>query len=130
MTLDELESFIGLLYLRGVLFLIKADVHDLFSCEFGVSFFRETMSRERFVDIMTNLRFDKKSTRCSRVVDDVFTHIRELYVEFVENSKHVYQPYPFLTVDEQLLPSKNRCKFFQFMASKPDKNGIREWLLG
>ena len=129
LTLDELESFIGLLYLRGVLFLNKADVHDLFSCEFGVSFFRETMSRDRFLDIMTNLRFDKKSTRCSRVVEDFFTHIRELYVEFVENSKHVYQPYPFLTVDEQLLPSKNRCKFLQFMASKPDKNGIKEWLL-
>lgn len=129
LILDELEAFIGLLYLRGVLFLNKADVHDLFSSEYGVSFFNETMSRNKFVSIMKHLRFDKKSTRCNRVSQDPFTHIRELYDDFVENSKYVYQPHPYLTVDEQLLPSKNHCNFLQFMASKPDKYGIKEWVL-
>ena len=78
---------------------------------------------------MKHLRFDKKSTRCNRVSQDPFTHIRELYDDFIENSKYVYQPHPYLTVDEQLLPSKNHCNFLQFMASKPDKYGIKEWVL-
>ena len=32
------------------------------------------------------------------------------------------------TVDEQLFPSKARCPFTQFMASKPDKYGQKCWL--
>ena len=34
-----------------------------------------------------------------------------------------------LTVDEQLLPCKNRCGFISFMPNKPDKYGIKFWVL-
>jgi hypothetical protein len=34
-----------------------------------------------------------------------------------------------MTVDEQLLPCKSRCGFIQFMPKKPDKFGIKFWLL-
>ena len=34
-----------------------------------------------------------------------------------------------MTVDEQLLPCKSRSPFTQFMANKPDKFGIKFWLL-
>lgn len=40
-----------------------------------------------------------------------------------------YQPREHLTVDEQLMPCKNRCPFIQYMANKPDKFGIKFWLL-
>ena len=39
-----------------------------------------------------------------------------------------FVPDGYITVDEQLLPCKARCKFIQFMASKPDKFGIKFWL--
>jgi len=32
-------------------------------------------------------------------------------------------------VDEQLLPTKTRCPFIQFMPNKPDKFGIKFWNL-
>ena len=36
---------------------------------------------------------------------------------------------PFLTVDEQLLPTKVRCPFMQYMLNKPGKFGIKLWML-
>lgn len=40
-----------------------------------------------------------------------------------------YIPGENLTVDEQLFPSKTRCPFLQYIADKPDKFGIKFWLL-
>ena len=34
-----------------------------------------------------------------------------------------------MTIDEQLFPCKTRCPFTQYMANKPDKFGIKFWLL-
>ena len=34
-----------------------------------------------------------------------------------------------LTVDEQLMPLKSRCSFVTFMPSKPDKYGVKFWVL-
>ncbi|GFY27530.1 piggyBac transposable element-derived protein 4 [Trichonephila clavipes] len=35
---------------------------------------------------------------------------------------------PYITIDEQLFPSEARCRFTQYMPSKPDKFGIKFWL--
>ena len=34
-------------------------------------------------------------------------------------------PDPFITADEQLIPWRGRCKFLQYLPSKPDKYGIK-----
>ena len=34
-----------------------------------------------------------------------------------------------VTADEQLLPCKARCKFIQYMANKPDKFGLKFWMM-
>ena len=34
-----------------------------------------------------------------------------------------------LTVDEQLMPLKSRCSFVTFMPNKPDKYGLKFWVL-
>ena len=47
----------------------------------------------------------------------------------VDNCKKLYTPSYNLTVDEQLLPSKCRCPFQQYMPQKPDKFGIKFWVL-
>jgi len=48
---------------------------------------------------------------------------------FVENSQKAYIPEVSLTVDEQLFPTEARCRFTQFMPNKPDKFGIKFWIL-
>ena len=48
---------------------------------------------------------------------------------FVENCQKAYVSEVSLTIDEQLFPTKARCPFMQFMPSKPDKFGIKFWVL-
>ena len=54
---------------------------------------------------------------------------RQIWDKFIENSQACFRPGLHLTVDEQLFPSKNRCSFIQYMPNKPDKFGIKTWML-
>ena len=78
---------------------------------------------------MKYLRFDNKTSRSQRVTSDSFCMVRDLWERLIENSKACYRPNQFLTVDEQLLPLKCRCSFLHYMPNKPDKFGIKFWLL-
>ena len=51
-----------------------------------------------------------------------------MWKRFIDNCISRYTPGAFITVDEHLFPSKCRCRFTHFMASKPDKYGQKHWL--
>ena len=128
-SMNELEeAFIGLLYARGV-YGKKHSVAFLWNKLYGPCIFSETMSREKYKKIQRYLRFDDKGDRRVRIETDKFTHVREIFHEFVENCKSAYTPNYSLTIDEQLLPMKNRCPFIVFMPNKPDKFGLKFWVL-
>lgn len=129
LSLDELEKFIGLCYLRGVFGGKNLPVHSFWSKEFGLPIFKETMPRDRFTEIMKFLRFDIKSRRKDRLSDDKFALASEIWKPFIHNCQQCYVPSENLTIDEQLLPCKSRCPFTQFLPSKPDKYGIKFFLL-
>ena len=101
---------------------------ELWDKKWGVAFCMQVMSRDRFKEILRFLRFDKKSTLSQRLQTDKFALFSTVWNRFIENSVACYKPGGFLTVDEQLFPSKARCPFTQFMASKPDKYGQKYWL--
>jgi hypothetical protein len=87
------------------------------------------MSRDRFIEIMEYLRFDIKAERSKRLGEDKFALASGLWTPFIENCKKAYIPNENLTIDEQLFPSKCRCPFTQYIASKPDKFGVKYFLL-
>jgi hypothetical protein len=126
---EELDKFIGLLYLRGVMNQKNFPMNLLWSESMGSAAFRSTMARNRFRDIKKNIRFDVKSTRSSRLPTDKFCMVSHILKRFVENSQKSYIPEENLTVDEQLFPTKARCPFTQFMPNKPDKYGVKFWIL-
>jgi hypothetical protein len=106
------------------------NVKMMWSLQYGLSIVRELLSRDKFLKIMKYLRFDdKKASRKNSISFDKFIMIRELWDKFIENSAASYKPHRHLTCDEQLLPTKARCPFTQFMPNKPDKFGIKFWLL-
>ncbi|CAH2093562.1 unnamed protein product [Euphydryas editha] len=86
------------------------------------------MSRSDFCEIMRFIRFDKKNQRSQRLQTDKFALISEVWYKFIENSQNCYKPGEHVTINEQLFPTKARCKFTQNMPNKPDKFGIRFWL--
>lgn len=127
-TLVELDAFFALLYARGALGHSKLCADELWNKNWGPPVFRETMSRNRFREIMRYLRFDVRSSRAERLATNKFALASETWYKLIENCYLCYNPGAEITVDEQLLPCKSRCRFIQYMANKPDKFGIKFWL--
>ena len=86
------------------------------------------MSRNRFCKILRFLRFDVKSNCSHRLQINNFPLFSEVWTHFTDNCCALYKPGAFITVDEQHFPSKARCPFTQYMASKPNKFGQKDWL--
>uniref|UniRef100_A0A3P8S7B4 PiggyBac transposable element-derived protein domain-containing protein n=1 Tax=Amphiprion percula TaxID=161767 RepID=A0A3P8S7B4_AMPPE len=126
MALPELMAFIAIIILRG---LTKVpSLHDCWSANLGNPRIIETMSRNRFQGIMRHLRFDDRSTRSERAKTDKFAAISGVWGSFVTNCITSYNPGRHITIDEQLFPSKTRCCFLQYIATKPGKFGIKFWV--
>ncbi len=128
LSLAGLKASIALLLARGVHNGRNVDMEDLWSKEWGLPFFGTTMSRNRYGEIMRDLRFDKKETRCIRLASDRFALVSDVWKRLIQNSIACYKPRPEITNDEQLSPMKSRCRFTQYMPNKPDKSGIKFWL--
>ncbi|RWR98594.1 piggyBac transposable element-derived protein 4-like protein, partial [Dinothrombium tinctorium] len=75
------------------------------------------------------IRFDNFETRADRRKVDKLAPIREIFNKFSENCTNSYYPGKYLTVDEQLVGFKGRCPFRQYIANKPDKVGIKLWMI-
>ena len=129
LTDDELDTFVGLLYLRGVMNAINFPLDLLWSDEYGCQAFRQAMPRNRFRQIKSFIRFDCRTTRSERIQEDKFCMISWVLSRFVDNCQKAFIPDVSLTVDEQLFPTKARCRFTQFMLNKPDKFGMKFWIL-
>ena len=129
LSLDELESFIALQYARGI-YGKNHPVSFLWNRKYGIPIFRETMPRNTFTKILKYLRFDDKPNRIRRGAGaDRFAPIRDVFSIFTSMCRSKYTCDFSLTVDEQLMPLKSRCSFITFMPNKPDKYGIKFWVL-
>ena len=91
--------------------------------------FNNTLSRQRFKKKIQFLRFGLKSDRRQRVIYDKFCLTFSLWNPFIENCQKAYVPGPYITIDEQLLPCKARCRFIQYMPNKTDKFEIKFWMV-
>ncbi|XP_055388036.1 piggyBac transposable element-derived protein 4-like, partial [Condylostylus longicornis] len=128
-SIDELYAFIAILYARGAYESKNMKISYLWSKKWGPPFFKSTMSRNRFTEILRFIRFDKKNERSSRLQVDKFALVSETWNAFMNNSQNCYKPGSSLTIDEQLFPTKARCRFTQYMPNKPSKFGIKFWLV-
>jgi hypothetical protein len=126
----DLINFIGVLYSRG-LYAGGIPVKNLWSREHGHPSIKSLMSKPKFEIIMQLLRFDNRETREFRLLTDKFALIRSIWDQFVNNCMSSYYPGQYLTIDEQLLPSKTRSPkgLIQFMPNKPDKFGVKIWMI-
>lgn len=127
-SVAELKAFIALLYVRGAYCGKNIEMESFWSEKWGNTFFTSTLSRNRFREIMRFLRFDKKETRRIRLTTDRFALMAEVWERFRQNCVACYKPGQDITVDEQLFPTKARCRFTQYMPNKPDTFGIKFWL--
>ncbi|CAH2098379.1 unnamed protein product [Euphydryas editha] len=129
-SIIELKATIGLIYLSGLYKSGRQNLQDLWCNDgTGISLFPMTMSLRRFSFIVNHLRFDDVNTRSERLVQDRLAPFRKLFDVFVTNCQLHYTPYENLTIDEELVAFRGRCKFRQYLPSKPAKYGIKIFAL-
>lgn len=128
-SLGEIETFIGLCYAKGVLCGSKTPRRSLWSDKYGIPIFKDSMTRDAFEQILRYMRFEQRSERKERLKQDKFALASEVWNDFIDNCRKNYVPECNLSIDEQLFPTKARCRFTQYMGQKPDKFGIKFWLL-
>ena len=114
------------MYARGLL--AKGQPVDyIWSKKWGPPIFSQLMSRNRYKELIRYLRFDIRSSRSERLKSDKFCLFSVIWNRFIDNCKACYIPNADITVDEQLFPTKSRYPFTQYIASKPDKFGVKFW---
>lgn len=126
----EMEAFLGLLYLTGVFKSNHEDVSSLFATDgTGRDIFRSVMTKNRFLFLLTALRFDCIATRKEREKNDRLAAISSIFDKFVENAKSNYSCGQYTTVDEMLVAFRGKFRFRVYMKSKPAKYGIKIFIL-
>ncbi|CAK1600420.1 unnamed protein product [Parnassius mnemosyne] len=119
--MDELKAVIGLIYLAGLYKSARQNLQDLWCNDgTGIPIFAMTMSLRRFIFIVNHLRFDDVDTRQERLSQDRLAPFRKLFEEFVSRCQQHYTPFENLTLDEELVAFRGRCKFRQYLPNKPD----------
>uniref|UniRef100_A0A1A9UGH5 DDE_Tnp_1_7 domain-containing protein n=1 Tax=Glossina austeni TaxID=7395 RepID=A0A1A9UGH5_GLOAU len=81
-----------------------------------------------FAKIMRFIGFDNKNQRSKRLRNDKFALICEVWYKLIESSQNCYKPGACLAIDDQLFPTKARCRFTQYMPNKPDNFRVKFWL--
>lgn len=124
----EFDAYLGVLLLSGVYKSNHEAVRSLWNPYYGRPIFASIMSYNRFWCITRALRFDNRSDRPRRRINDKLAPIRDLVDKWVNNLPYLFTPYENVTIDEQLIPFRGRCPFRQYIPSKPAKYGIKAWL--
>ncbi|KAF2878914.1 hypothetical protein ILUMI_27259 [Ignelater luminosus] len=78
LSFEDLNAFIAVLYAREANASSKLELECLWSTKWGPPFFRETMSKNRFKEIMKFLRFDIRTTRRERLQHDKFALVSDI----------------------------------------------------
>ena len=68
-----------------------------------------------------------EKTRQGRRQRDKLAAIRDVWDKWVQRLPLLYNPGPYVTVDECLVAFRGRCPFRQYIPSKPAKYGIKIW---
>ena len=124
---SEIHQLFAVMLARGVL-ARGQPVRHIWSKKWGPAIFQKIMARDRYLELIRYIRFDVRTTRTERLQTDKFCLVSNVWNRFIENGKACYIPDENITIDEQLFPTKARYPFTQYIASKPDKFGIKFWL--
>ena len=130
-SLQEIHTLLGVMILFGVFRVNRETISNLYSTDPNLSrpIIKASIPRDRLKVILRFLRFDDASTRLQRVLNDKLAPIREIFDKINESLRNSYFPGKWLTVDDHMAGFRGRCPIKQFIQSKPDKYGIKMFVL-
>ena len=100
-SLEELKALISNMYAQGVVCTNGMSVTDLWSRSWESIFIKDTMTKDRFQQLLRFLRFDKISTRTISLPTHKFALVFEIW-EFTTNCIRSYCPGENITIDKQV----------------------------
>lgn len=121
----EIRALVGVLILSAALKDNHLTSDEIFNSNYCGSGYVAAMSRERFDFLVRCLRFDDRDLRLQRSQNDLFTPIRIIWDMLITQCRNNYTPGTNVTIDEQLLAFRGRCKFRMYIPNKPAKYGIK-----
>lgn len=126
----EIKACIGLLYILGTSKSNRQNLEEVWDSNgFGIEKCRMVMNLRRFKFLLRCLRFDDYTTRPQRRSLDNLAAVRDIFEMFVENCQQSYSLGQDVTIDEKLEAFRGRCRFRQYIPSKPAKYGVKIFAL-
>ena len=123
---EEMKKFFGLLFAMALN--PKATIQRFWSTTsfLHCAFFGETMSRDRFLNILRFLHVvDNKNRANPTIRKDKLWKIRPFIDSLSLQFKTLYHPGKQLSLDEGTCPFKGRVSFVTYNPRKPNKYGIK-----
>jgi len=124
-NIQEMKLFIGLLFHTGSIRLNRLEDYWKTSELFNIHFFRQHMSRNRFMLILRNLHFvDNENCDNSRL-----NKIEPIVTYFYNKMTDIYEASENLSLDESMVLFRGRLVFRQYIKNKRHKYGIKLYML-
>ena len=125
-TRAEISAYLGLNILIGIHELPQLVIYWDSDEFIGVEGFKKTIPKHRFMTLGKYLHLVDPTTEDR---NDLLCKVRPLVTRLERGFAEAYTPGKNITVDEGLVKFNGRLSFKQYMPMKPDKFGIKVWLL-
>ena len=125
-TRAEISAYLGLNILIGIHELPQLAMYWDSDEFIGVEGFKKTIPKHRFMTLWKYLHLVDPT---SEDRNDLHCKVRPLVTRLERGFAEAYTPGKNITVDEGLVKFNGRLSFKQYMPMKPDKFGIKVWLL-
>lgn len=124
LTVEEFKIFLGLLLHMGTIKCPQLQNYWNTKRLFNFNCFSQHMSRNRFQEILRCLHFSSNNTNNNRL-----NKIQLIIDYFNDKMKQVYYPHKELSIDDTIVPWRDRLAFRQYIAGKRHKCGIKLYVL-
>lgn len=124
-NIPEMKLFIGLLFHTGTMRVNRLEDFWKTSELFSLNFFRQYMSRNRYMLLLRNLHF----TESEYDVNNRLNKIEPIVTYFNNKMTDVYEPSENLALDESMVLFLGRLVFRQYIKNKRHKYGIKLYML-
>ncbi|KAL5467115.1 hypothetical protein EMCRGX_G031300 [Ephydatia muelleri] len=130
-TMEEMKKFMGLIITMGIVNMPSIQHYWCTSWPFSSSNFSTVMSRDRFLLILKFLHLadNSKAVPKGERGYDILFKIRPLITSLVTSYQRSYTMNREVSVDESIISYKGRLSFLQYMPKKPNKWGMKAWVL-
>lgn len=125
-TKDEVNTFIGILLIIGVVQLPEIRLNWSNNDMYENARIKNAMKRDRFLSILKFLHFVDNTTA---ITEDRLYKIRNIIETIVNSFKSSIRPGKNIVIDESMVPWRGRLRFRQYMPGKRHNYGVKLYKL-